>query len=264
MYLIHAIRKQTWDEIKQRKIIEEYEKFKAEGLIRGIGFSYHGLFPAFSDILSHYSWDMCQIQQNFLDTQREATEEAIGLAGKKGCALVIMEPLRGGSLAVPPKQVQEVYDASPVKRSPIEWGFRHLINYPEVSVILSGVSTLDQLKQNIEIFSKPDAVPGCLSQGERDTLALARERYWSLTSIPCTACEYCLPCPQGVTIPGIFNRYNGAFMFNSIELAKAGYANAIRKKQDASLCVKCGACEKKCPQSIDIISKLQIAHAALT
>jgi predicted aldo/keto reductase-like oxidoreductase len=228
VYLIHNINKSCWDSIKERKIIEEYEKFRSEGLIRAIAFSYHGDFPLFREVLAYYDWDMCQIQQNLIDVDREATEDAIRLAGEKGCALVIMEPIRGGNLANPPPPVQAVYDeyrvkGQPVKRSAVEWAFRHVINYPEVSVILSGVSTLGQLKENIEIFSMPDAVPGCLSAGEKEIIARVREKYRSLASIPCTACEYCLPCPQGVSIPLIFAKYNDGVMFGTFEPSRRAY-----------------------------------------
>ncbi|MDR1986255.1 MAG: aldo/keto reductase [Treponema sp.] len=263
VYLIHNIQAPIWEEIKQRQIIEAYEQFRREGLIRGIGFSYHGLLPAFKDILAYYPWDMCQIQQNFIDVEREATAEAIRLAGQKGCALVIMEPLRGGCLANPPLQIQRIYDAYPVKRSAVEWAFRHLINYPEISTILSGVTTLPQLKEDIQIFSQPDAVPGCLSAEEQHILSQVKATYESLTSIPCTGCEYCLPCPHGVHIPGVFRQYNDGVMFGVFDQPKRGYMLMGRQNQDASQCKACGTCEARCPQHIPIIQELQTAHEAL-
>jgi predicted aldo/keto reductase-like oxidoreductase len=263
VYLIHNIQKQTWDDIKKRKIIEEYEKFRAEGLIRGIGFSYHGQFPTFKDVLSFYSWDMCQIQQNLIDIDHEATEAAITLAGEKGCALVIMEPLRGGSLANPPEPVKRIYDEYPVKRSGVEWAFRHMINYPQVSTILSGVTTLEQLKEDIEIFSKPDALPNSLSPDERSILSRVKVQYESMASIPCTACEYCLPCPRGVRIPDVFAKYNDGVMFGTFEAVRRSYYYTVKSKQDVSLCVSCGQCETKCPQHISIPKQLKIAHEAL-
>jgi predicted aldo/keto reductase-like oxidoreductase len=263
VYLIHNIGAATWEDIKREKIIDEYEKFRAEGLIRAIGFSYHGKLPCFKEVLGFYDWGMCQIQQNFLDVEHEATEEGIRLAGKKGCALVVMEPLRGGSLATPPARIQAIYDENPVKRSAVDWAFRHLLDYPEVSTILSGMTTLDQLKENIELFSRPDAVSGCLGAGDHAMLGRVKAAYESVTSVPCTACEYCLPCPQGVQIPAVFARYNEGMMFENFAQPSRSYMFLTRQQKDASRCASCGACEPKCPQHIKIIAGLKTAHAAL-
>ena len=263
VYLFHGINASNWEGIKQNKVIEEYEKFRSEGLIKAIAFSYHGKFPCFKEVMDFYDWGMCQMQQNFMDVEREATEEGIRLAGKKGCALVIMEPLRGGSLSTPPKRIQAIYDEYPVKRGAVEWAFRHVLNYPEVSTVLSGMSTLEQLKENIEIFSKPDINPGCITPTERDILTRVKTAYESVKSIPCTTCEYCLPCPKGVNIPGIFSRYNDGNMFENFTPAQRGYMMMTRQKRDASQCEACGACEKKCPQHIDIIKQLKVVHEAL-
>lgn len=263
VYLVHNIQAGTWEEIKRRKVFEEYEKFREEGLIKAIGFSYHGGYEVFSDVLKTYDWDMCQVQQNLLDVDKEVTEKGIALAGEKGTALVIMEPLRGGGLVHTPASVKEVYDGAPVKRSPAEWAFRHLLNYPQVSCILSGMTTLEQLKDNIELFSKPDAVPGCLTDGEKEVLARAKKAYESIVTVPCTGCEYCLPCPQGVNIPGVFSRYNDGNMFGAFDQPKRSYMFLGRSGADASHCVACGACEAKCPQHIKIIDQLKVAHKAL-
>jgi predicted aldo/keto reductase-like oxidoreductase len=263
VYLIHNIGVSTWEEIKKQKIIEEYEKFRAEGLIRGIGFSYHGKYPCFKEALDFYDWDMCQIQQNLVDVEKEATEEGIRQAGKKGCALVIMEPIRGGNLANPPPPVRTVYDEYPVKRSPVEWAFRHVLNYSEVSTVLSGVSSMEQLQEDIEIFSKPDAVPGCLSEAEKRIIRRVRETYESLVSIPCTGCEYCLPCSQGVNIPQVFAKYNDGAMFGAFEPARRSYLFQTRSNQDASHCIECRVCEEKCPQRIAIVKELKAAHEKL-
>ncbi|MDR1420805.1 MAG: aldo/keto reductase [Treponema sp.] len=263
VYLIHNIGVSVWEDIKKQKIIEEYEQFKSEGLIRAIGFSYHGRYPCFAEVLDFYDWDMCQIQQNLIDVDNETTEEAIRKTGLKGCALVIMEPLRGGSLASPPASVKAVYGEYNRERGPVEWAFRHVLDYPEVSTILSGVSTMEQLKENIAIFSKPDAVPHCLSEDEKKIIARVRKTYFSFASIPCTGCEYCLPCPQGVNIPQVFSKYNDGVMFDTFEPSRRGYFFQTRSGQAASLCVSCGACEKKCPQHIGIVKELKTAHAAL-
>ena len=263
VYLIHNIQGSTWEETKNRKIIEEYEKFRSEGLIRSIGFSYHGDFPAFRDIVTFYPWAMCQIQQNLLDVDREATQEAITLAGDRGVALAIMEPLRGGGLVNPPPAVQQLYDSYDPNRSAAEWAFRHLIDYPQVSTILSGMTTLEQLKENIEIFSKPDVLPGCLNAEEKRILREVKGIYERLIAVPCTACEYCMPCPAGVSIPGVFSLYNEGTMFDNFSQPQRSYMFTCRAGRDASKCVECGACEAACPQHIQIIEELKRAHAAL-
>jgi predicted aldo/keto reductase-like oxidoreductase len=261
--LNHNIGKKTWDDIKKNKVIEEYEKFRAEGLIKGIAYSYHGDYAVFKDVVGFYDWSMCQIQQNLLDVEREATEQAILDAGKKGCALVIMEPLRGGNLAIPPDPVKEIYNEYPVKRSGVEWAFRHVLNYPQVSTILSGVTTMEQLKDNIAIFSRDDSVPGCLNDEEKKIIVRVREKYLSLKSISCTGCEYCMPCPQGVNIPQIFARYNEGVMFGNFEPARRHYKGQIRGNSDVSHCVECKACEQKCPQHIEIVKELKVVHEKL-
>jgi predicted aldo/keto reductase-like oxidoreductase len=264
VYLIHNINPgASWEEIKRRNIIGEWEKFKSEGMIKAIAFSYHGDEKGFVDVLDYYDWDMAQIQQNFMDIEAQATERAIKRCGQKGCACVIMEPLRGGGLATPPPSVRKLYDAYPVKRSGADWAFRHLLDYPEVSCILSGMSTLEQVKDNIRIFQAEDAVPGCLSAAEKDLIAKARDQYTALRSIPCTGCQYCMPCPNNVNIPNTFSLYNDGSSFGNFDQPRRGYSFAVNARNDASRCVECGQCEKKCPQKIPIIEKLKTAHEKL-
>jgi predicted aldo/keto reductase-like oxidoreductase len=263
VYLIHNIQASTWEDIKKREILDEYEKFKQEGLIGSIAFSYHGELDTFQDILSYYPWAMCQVQQNLLDLDKEVTTQAFELAGQKGCALVIMEPLRGGGLASAPQDVQAIYDASETKRSPAEWAFRYVYNFPQVSSILSGMTTLEQLKQNIETFSKPEAVSNSLTETEKDMLMRVKAAYESRVTIPCTGCEYCLPCPQNVDIPGVFERYNTGAMFGNYDNMQRTYMFLRNAGGDVSHCVQCGLCETKCPQHIEIIKQLQTAHATL-
>ena len=263
VYLIHNINPANWEEVQRREIYREYEKFRDEGMIKAIGFSYHGGAELFPKVLDAYPWDMCQIQQNFLDTDKEATEAAITFAGQKGCALVIMEPLRGGGLAKASKAVQALYDEFPVRRSPVEWAFRHVLNYPQVSTILSGMTTIEQLKENIALFCRPDAIPGCLSAEEKNLLRKVKTVYDAISIIPCTDCEYCMPCPHGVDIPRVFGLYNDAVRFENFEPSKRGYWFAALMGCDVGRCEECGECNQKCPQGIDVTNQLKAAHQAL-
>ena len=263
VYLLHNIQSGTWNEFKQLEFLEEYEKFRQEGLIKNIGFSYHGNFESFNEIVHAYPWSMCQVQQNLLDCDREVTSEVFRVAGKSGIALVIMEPLRGGGLANTPPPVRELYDNHPVSRPAHEWAFRYLLDKPEVSCILSGMTTLDQLKENIAIFSQSDIMPGHLSSGDHLLLSNVKNAYESIVTIPCTTCEYCVPCPQNVNIPRIFSLYNQGMMFGNFDQPQRSYMFARNAGEDAGKCIKCGACETKCPQQISIMEKLTESHAAL-
>jgi hypothetical protein len=263
VYLIHNIGPATWEAIKKLNVIEEYEKFRAEGLIGGIAFSYHGDAETYRQIVDFYNWDMVQIQQNILDINNQATEAGIAYAARTGAAVVIMEPLRGGGLAQAPKDVQALYDQFPIKRTPAEWAFRHLYDNPDVTCILSGMTTLEQLKQNIETFSAPDAVANAMTQEEKDLIKKVREIYEARISIPCTKCEYCMPCPNGVNIPTVFSLYNEAKMLEVWDNPRRMYMLARRGKMDAAQCVQCGLCESECPQNIKIMDQLALAHKAL-
>ena len=262
-YLLHCVMQPTWAEIQKREIFAEFEKFKAEGLIKHIGFSYHGQFSTFKEVVERYSWDMCLIQQNMLDINREVTEQAIYTAHKHGMGVAIMEPLRGGGLCYAPKPVAAVYDNFPIKRTPTEWAFRHLTNYPEVGTIVSGMSTMAQLKENLAIFSQPDMAPGYLNADEKNLIVSAREAYESIVTIPCTTCNYCIPCPQNVDIPGAFRLYNDGHRFEHFDQPRRSYMFSRRGGRGAAECTSCGECMSKCPQEIDIPKELQVAHKSL-
>ena len=263
VYLLHCIMQPTWDEIQKREIFAEFEKFKAEGLIKHIGFSYHGAYPTFEKVVERYPWDACLIQQNLLDVNKEVTEQAIYTAYKHGLGVAIMEPLRGGGLAQAPRAVAELYDNFAVKRQPVEWAFRHLVNYPEVGTIVSGMTTMEQLKVNLEIFSQADMLPNCLNADERKLISDARDAYDSIVTIECTGCNYCVPCPQGVDIPGAFRLYNDGHRFEKFDQPRRSYMFSRRGGRGADKCTECGVCVPLCPQSIDIPEQLKVAHSLL-
>ncbi|MGI6188970.1 MAG: aldo/keto reductase [Clostridiales bacterium] len=262
-YLLHALNKSRWEKIKNLNVISFLEKAVASGKIKYPGFSFHDDLSAFKSIIDDYDWKMCQIQLNFIDEDYQAGVEGLRYAGSKGIPVVIMEPLKGGRLARNiPGDIRNLWDSYHVKRSPVEWAFRWLYNFPEVTVILSGVSTMEQLKENIEIFSK--AAPNSMTEEELNIVDKVKALYESKTRVGCTACNYCMPCPSGVDIPRIFSIYNNAVMFDDFAGQAQQYKMLTDEGKDASNCVECGQCESVCPQNIEIIEKLKEAHEALT
>ncbi|NLM10233.1 MAG: aldo/keto reductase [Clostridiaceae bacterium] len=261
-YLLHALNKERWESIKSLNVFDFMEKARASGRIKYICFSFHDDHDTFREIVDAYDWDMCQIQLNIMDMHEQATVEGLKYAGSKGIPVVIMEPLKGGKLAtgITP-EIEAIWNKADVKRTPVEWAFRWLYNFPEIAVILSGVSNMQQLEDNIRIFS--DAKANCMTEEELALVEEVRKVYLSKTKVPCTSCEYCLPCPQGISIPRIFNLVNTAAMYNDLDGCRNGYKDLINKQNDASRCIECAQCEAACPQNISIIEKLKESHQYL-
>ncbi|MDI9482766.1 MAG: aldo/keto reductase [Bacillota bacterium] len=263
-YLLHALNKSRWDSLMELKVLDFMEKAKANGKIKYICFSFHDNNKTFKEIINAYDWDMCQIQMNIMDMDEQATVEGLKYAGDKNIPVVIMEPLKGGKLANRvPDEIGQIYGQSRIKRTPVEWAFRWLYNFPQVAVILSGVSSMEQLKDNLRIFN--DAKANCMDEEELALIEQVRQAYLKGIKIPCTGCEYCLPCPQRVSIPRIFDLVNSAFMYMSEKDSKNNYQRFIvNDGNDASKCVECGQCENVCPQNIPIMQKLKESHIFLT
>ena len=255
-YLIHSLRKHTWERAYKLGVLEWAEKMKEKGYIRFLGFSFHDEFPVFKEIIDAYDeWDFCQIQYNYMDINFQAGRKGLKYAASKGISVIVMEPLRGGKLANPPLSVKEVFDSYHVKRTPVEWALLWVWNHPEVALLLSGMSTMEQVKQNVET-AKHSGI-GILSEEELNIIKKAREEYLRLTPIDCTSCNYCMPCPFGVNIPGNFAIYNNAVRYNnSFKDFKWEY-DALGDGR-ASSCTKCGECEPKCPQNLHIRDLLEM------
>jgi len=254
-YLLHALNRDSWNKVRDLGALRFLDDMQKKGKIRYPGFSFHDKFDVFVDILNAYDWKLAQVQMNIMDENNQATMEGIRLAGEKGVGIVIMEPLRGGSLARTPEDVQAVYDAFETKRSPVEWAFRYLYDRPEVITILSGVSTMEQLEDNIRIFA--DAQANCMNEAEKKLICTVRETYLSRMKVGCTGCEYCMPCPKGVRIPRIFRSYDESLIYNNPDAFKGYYEKLKADGVDAAQCVQCGKCEKLCPQHIHIREQLK-------
>lgn len=256
-YLLHGINREKWDYFKSIGAREFLDDMKAAGKIRFKSFSFHGPYEDFEYIIKDYDWDMTQIQYNFMDIDNQAGTKGLELAGSMGIPVVIMEGLLGGKLAKAPENVQALYDAFPVKRSPVEWAFRWLCNHPAVSTVLSGCNEEDQIDDNLRIFDTVE--PGCMSEEELKLIDNVREGYLSRTRIGCTGCRYCMPCPNGVDIPGLFSAWNNHSLYG--EPYEYSWPLKMIRQNDAlpTKCIECGACEAACPQHLNIIESLKTA-----
>ena len=256
-YLMHGINKEKWEYFKSIGAPEFFDDMKKAGKIRYKCFSFHAPYEEFEYIIKDYDWDMVQIQYNFMNEEYQAGTKGLELAGSLGIPVVIMEGLLGGRLAKAPDNVQALYDAFKIKRSPVEWAFRWLCNHPEIGTVLSGCNEAAQIDDNLRIFDTVE--PGIMSEEELKLMSDVRDAYLSRMRIGCTGCRYCMPCPNGVNIPGIFAAWNDVSLYNA-DPAEHFVMNEIRSKgAGADNCVACGACEAACPQHLPIIESLQTA-----
>jgi uncharacterized protein len=265
-YLLHGMTAQNWQKMKEWKAIQFVEKKMAEGKIGCLGFSFHDQYPVFKEIVDAYdNWTFCQIQYNYLDENNQAGRQGVEYAAARGMGLVVMEPLRGGQLArVPPPAVAKEWVEAEKRRSRTEWALDWIWNQPEISVVLSGMSTMQQTMQNVEFASRSGA--GMLSTADLNLFKKITQAYQSLSPIPCTGCQYCQPCPNGVNIPRVFEFYNDKTVNENIQ-ATIWYnvpEFGMPAEQRANNCIECGECLDKCPQHINIPEELKKAHAALT
>lgn len=264
-YLLHALNQKHWDNYLNLKVFDWVRKQMEDGKIRHIGFSFHDDFEVFEKILKGYDqWDFCQIQYNYMDIDYQAGLRGLKMASERGLGVVIMEPLKGGKLAieVPPAPVKAVFDQAERTWKPAEWALQWLWNQSEVGLVLSGMSTFEQVEQNLVSASRSGI--GSLSASEVSTIENVRNAWQGLAPVACTHCEYCLPCPNDVLIPQIFAIYNNAMMYGEQERGQRTYESQIAEANQADACIECGECESLCPQHLTIIDYLKDAHAYLS
>jgi hypothetical protein len=264
-YLLHSLNKDHWTKIQNLNALEWAEKNIKDHKIRYLGFSFHDEYEVFKQIVDGYDgWAFCQIQYNYMDAEYQAGTKGLKYAAAKGLGVVVMEPIAGGNLAVtPPKEIQSIWDEAETKRTPAEWALQWVWNQPEVSVVLSGMSTMQQVVENVESASRSGV--DVLTQKEMALISRVKEKYLEYGFIGCTGCRYCQPCPHGVVIPEIFALLNQYYVE-----AKKGQGNKVidaynmkvSPENGAKRCAKCGECEDKCPQKLPI--RKLIASAAGT
>ena len=255
-YLLHGLSKGTWEKSKDLGFERFLEKALADGRINYAGFSFHYEYPIFKEIVDFYPWTFCQIQYNYMDTEFQAGTKGLNYAAEKGLAVIVMEPIKGGKLAKnPPPSIVKLWNKADTKRTPAEWALRWVWNHPEVSLLLSGMSTQEQLAENLALANVASA--NSLSKQELSLIEEVKKQYRSLTKVDCTACGYCQPCPSGVDIPRNFALYNDAHIYDDIASSKFAYNTFLATEAKASTCIECGACEEVCPQQIGIREHLK-------
>ena len=257
-YMIHNITI-YWDKLKKLGFVDFLDQAIIDGKIKYAGFSFHDRVELFKEVVDYYDWSMCTIQYNYLDENYQAGKEGLKYAFNKGLGVAVMEPLRGGMLAANiPQEVQETFNRSNIKRYPAEWALKWVWNHPEVSVVLSGMNTMEQVKENLKIAG--EAQPNSLTTKEIDIINQAKMIFKEKLKINCTNCGYCLPCPIGVNIPENFAIYNDYYLFGSPKTKdhyQFVYTARIYPENRASKCIECGQCEKMCPQGIPISRELK-------
>jgi predicted aldo/keto reductase-like oxidoreductase len=287
-YLLHGLGRERWQNLRDLGVLAWAERAMAEGRFHHLGFSFHDSFEVFREIVDAYDgWTFCQIQYNYMDDDYQAGVKGLRYAAERGLGIVVMEPLRGGMLAqnVPPA-VQALWDtatrghgdaetrgedeglrvtaSSPLRvvpRTPAEWALHWVWNQPEVSLALSGMTTMQQVEENIASAGRSG--PGTLAPDELALIDRVKQAYQELCPIPCTDCRYCQPCPNGVAISRIFALYNEATMYNAVERSRMVYEQWLREDERADCCLACGECEAACPQGIEIIEWLKKADQLL-
>lgn len=254
-YLLHGLHQDFWQNLVMADVFDFLDSAIDEGKIGYAGFSFHDEYEFFKLVLDSYDWSFAQVQLNYMDEQFQAGKPGLDLAAKKDLGTVVMEPLRGGCLTKDiPEEVQAVWNQAEDKKSPAEWGLRYLWNQSEVNVVLSGMSTMEQLKENLEIAER-----GHVNSLTEDELALFKKVkaiYQERIHVGCTACNYCMPCPMGVDIPLNLSLLNDVYMYKNMEKPVGNYKFLRGKKMSAGYCNQCGDCEKKCTQNLQITNYL--------
>jgi len=252
-YLLHALDSDKWNLLLKQGVLEEVEALQNEGKIKFLGFSFHDEYDVFEKIITYRNWDFCQIQYNYIDTQIQAGDKGYALAEKLGIPLIIMEPIKGGNLANLPDDIAQYFKSFNPNKSLSSWALRWVESHSNVKVILSGMSNMEHVVDNLDTFNNFSV----LNDEEMECVRKVTEIILSRTKNGCTGCEYCMPCPHGVNIPRNFKIWNDLAIYGNKNQAVRRYWKDMPATERADMCQECGACEPLCPQSIQIISDLK-------
>ncbi len=262
-YLLHSLGAGFWNNVEKQELFAFMERAKRDGRVKNIGFSFHDNIPVFKQIIDAYTWDFCQIQLNYMDENYQAGIEGLKYAADKGIFVVIMEPLKGGRLGTMlSNTMQAVFDKNDVALKPAALAMKYLFDKSEVGCVLTGASTLEQLKENVATAKTCDV--GDLTDNEKQAIQELEAFYNARTKVPCTGCLYCIDdCPQRIPINIVFSLYNGRYMYENDTMAKIQYYAHVSEARRPDQCLDCGICEERCPQGIAIREKLKEAQADL-
>ena len=258
-YLMHALDIKKWRQMVEIGCVKRLEELQKEGKIKYLGFSFHDEYSSFEEIINYRDWDFCQIQLNYMDTNEQAGLKGYELTEKKNVPLIIMEPIKGGTLANFADDIKAKFNTLDKDASIASYALRWVGSLPNVKVILSGMSTMQQVEDNLKTFNNFKE----LNDEERKTIDEVVDLINSRVQIGCTGCRYCMPCPFGVNIPGTFQTWNTYHMYQNYNAAKWGWEVEIGKEHQPTNCTKCGKCEKACPQHLNIREELQKAQSDL-
>jgi hypothetical protein len=261
-YLLHGLNAESWHKMRDLDVIPWAEGAIADGRIQHLGFSFHDKTEVLVAIIDAYDgWTLCQVQYNYIDIENQAGTQGVKYAASKGLAVIAMEPILGGRLVNPPEEIQALWNLSNHKRSPADWALQWLWNQPEVTVALSGMSMMSQVEENLASAERSGA--HTFADEDLALVARVREQYQALSPIPCNQCNYCMPCPNGVNIPRVFETYNQGLIYNHQDGARQAYTRWIPELERANNCIACKDCEALCPQSILISQWMPVIHEVL-
>lgn len=258
-YLLHAMGKERWDKMRDLGVVKRLEELKAEGKIKNLGFSFHDSYEVFEEMINYRDWDFCQIQLNYMDTNEQAGMKGYELTAQKNIPLIIMEPVKGGSLASFADDIMEKFHGLKPDASAASFALRWVGSLPNVKVILSGMSTMEQVEDNLHTFESFEP----LSDKEHETIEEIVALLNSRVQNGCTGCRYCMPCPAGVNIPECFKTWNTYHMYQNYNVVSWKWEHELGESRQAKNCIKCGKCEQACPQKLSIRADLEKVQADL-
>ncbi|MCQ2506938.1 MAG: aldo/keto reductase [Lachnospiraceae bacterium] len=257
-YLLHCMNTQLFDKVLKLGIIDLMEEYKKQGMIRHFGFSFHDGYESFERIIKAHNWDFCQIQYNYMDQEEQAGNKGYELAKSLGIPVIVMEPVKGGSLAKLPEDIEEMFKEIDPEKSIAAHALTWVATHDNIKLVLSGMTTMEQVVDNINTFTefKP------YTDAEMEKVQDIAEKIRAKVANPCTGCRYCVPCPQEVAIPYIFKVWNQYRMYQNAGGARWDWSQLAEAKKPSN-CIECGRCESLCPQKISIIDNLKQAALEL-